>query len=339
MVSAGPSSQSQLVAHNRLRNLTQPDPLESTSECRDDVHGITVPHSTLYQCEMAVPLHSTTTSLELYTYLLVIVENRLGEPGPTVFDASHTGRISSVDVLNSAGQVISDVSIVTESGFPYSRTAVNAGPTASAGPDQRVACTSPQGTPVNLDGSSSSDPDNNPLTFLWTGPFLGGANVTGPKPVVTLALGNSSIVLNVSDGSATAQSSVRVTIYAHVLGLQFPLAALAPDGTMPPLPDRAFPNGRVLPLKLQLFCATNLLTDSQVSPPRIVDLTRTGVPVAGLETLDLNAGMSNDNTLLFRFADGNWIYNLDTSALKAGTYLLRLEMPDGLRYGARLVLK
>ena len=40
----------------------------------------------------------------------------------------------------------------------------NRAPTADAGIDQNV----PLGTVVTLDGSASSDPDGNPITYMWT---------------------------------------------------------------------------------------------------------------------------------------------------------------------------
>ena len=43
-------------------------------------------------------------------------------------------------------------------------TTVNQPPTANAGADQNVLA----GATVNLNGSGSSDPDNNPLTYSWT---------------------------------------------------------------------------------------------------------------------------------------------------------------------------
>ena len=52
-----------------------------------------------------------------------------------------------------------------------------------------------------------------------------------------------------------------------------------------------------------------------------------------------DAGNSNDSGLLFRYAAPNWVYNLNTKSLAAGTYTITLQMPDGLNYTAAFVLK
>ncbi|MCG8606262.1 DUF5011 domain-containing protein, partial [bacterium] len=90
----------------------------------------------------------------------------------------------------------------------------NQPPVADAGPDQTVECSSPNGTQGSLDGSGSSDQDGDPLTFTWMGPFPeGGGTVTGANPIVTLALGMSTITLTVDDGNGGMDTNdVKITM-------------------------------------------------------------------------------------------------------------------------------
>ncbi|MHB8420065.1 MAG: PKD domain-containing protein [Myxococcales bacterium] len=65
-----------------------------------------------------------------------------------------------------------------------SGTLLNEPPTADAGPDQTVECTSPQGAEVTLDGTGSTDPDDNINIYSWHqgdpwfGPDVGSSAVT-----------------------------------------------------------------------------------------------------------------------------------------------------------------
>jgi len=86
------------------------------------------------------------------------------------------------------------------------RSSVNKPPVASAGDDQTVEC---QGalTPVTLDGSGSSDPDGDPLTYTWT-VFSGGssASASGVSPTVSLDCGTHTIILTVGDPHGATDS-------------------------------------------------------------------------------------------------------------------------------------
>jgi subtilisin family serine protease len=87
---------------------------------------------------------------------------------------------------------------------------VNQPPVADAGPDQAVECAAPTGTQVTLDGTGSSDPDGDPLTYAWTGPFGAAA---GPTPTVNLPLGVHVVTLTVSDPhGATSVDTVTITV-------------------------------------------------------------------------------------------------------------------------------
>ena len=135
---------------------------------------------------------------------------------PDVEAASDFGRSLAV-VGDLDGDGVADLlvgaRITTEppgAGRAYAFTS-NAPPVADAGPDQGVECAGPAGTAVTLDGSGSSDPNGDPLTYTW----LEGATVlAGPTASATveavLALGVHSITLVVEDGFGGSDSDETV---------------------------------------------------------------------------------------------------------------------------------
>ncbi len=104
-------------------------------------------------------------------------------------------------------------------GFDFAKILVhpNAPPIADAGPDQTVecACNTVQGTKATLNGTNSSDPNGDTLTFLWTGPFA-ESPATGPTPTVTLidgCPGVYEVILVVSDGKVDSEpDAVVITV-------------------------------------------------------------------------------------------------------------------------------
>ena len=91
-------------------------------------------------------------------------------------------------------------------------TILNSPPVARAGSDQTVVVN----TPVTLNGSASSDPDGDPLTYLWA--QIAGASVTlsdstAIKPTFTpTVLGTYTFELVVNDGSTTDSDDVSVSV-------------------------------------------------------------------------------------------------------------------------------
>jgi hypothetical protein len=88
--------------------------------------------------------------------------------------------------------------------------AVTQPPIADAGPDQVLEQTSHAGAEVTLDGSGSSDPDGDPLTFDWE--WAGGA-ATGVSPTVVFPLGSTTVTLIVIDPFGLVDSdTVDITV-------------------------------------------------------------------------------------------------------------------------------
>jgi hypothetical protein len=115
-------------------------------------------------------------------------------------------------------------------------------------------------------------------------------------------------------------------------GLLPPMGALVPAENDTPQPSDITLESATRPLKLKLFCGGRQLTGKDpINPPEIVGLTRNGDPVPLTKIyLDVNSN-ANDHSLFFRYA-GAWIYNLNTTAIGPGVYVVFIQMPDGQVY-------
>ena len=101
------------------------------------------------------------------------------------------------------GVITSDIFLLRVRKFGPSLSTTNHPPIANAGVDQPGAT-----NPVHLDGSASSDPDNDPLTFEWSEGTT--ALGTGAQLTVSLGAGSHTITLRVTDnhGASTTDTVV-----------------------------------------------------------------------------------------------------------------------------------
>jgi hypothetical protein len=92
--------------------------------------------------------------------------------------------------------------------------AANEAPVANAGPDQTVSAGVDGKATVTLNGSASTDPNSDTLTYEWTGPFSeNNGRVNGSGPAVTLPIGNHTLTLKVTDtGALSSTDTVSVKV-------------------------------------------------------------------------------------------------------------------------------
>ncbi|MCW5554176.1 MAG: PKD domain-containing protein [Verrucomicrobiae bacterium] len=149
--------------------------------------------------------HSTTDTGSLHAFLWrdgTIVDLNEWLPSESGWE------LISAQFINDSGRIVG-FGIYDES-FEWFilqlPTGANQPPVAMAGPDQTTACSEP----VTLDGSLSSDPDGDPLTFAWS---MNGSIVGTEAQLTAYFLpGTHLLTLTVSDPhGASAQDEVVVT--------------------------------------------------------------------------------------------------------------------------------
>lgn len=117
-----------------------------------------------------------------------------------------------------------------EETFTITVTNENEDPVANAGPDQTVVDENRDGVAsVTLDGSGSSDVDNNIASYAWS--WSGGGSASGVNPQAILPVGNTTITLTVTDDEGLTDTD-QVVITVNEGENQAPVASAGPDQTV-----------------------------------------------------------------------------------------------------------
>lgn len=134
----------------------------------------------------------------------------------TVVNGTSPDLLNATHVYTTAGVYNATLTVKFDSTLNQTETATavitvteNTPPAADAGPDQTVEQSSPQGAMVTLNGTGSSDPDNDTLTYYWN--WTGGS-ATGAAPTVLLPAGNTTVTLTVSDGQLNDTDTVNIIV-------------------------------------------------------------------------------------------------------------------------------
>ena len=92
--------------------------------------------------------------------------------------------------------------------------------------------------------------------------------------------------------------------------------------------------GRILPIKFQLTGASAGITDAVI---RLL-VFKVNDSVVG-DAVDVQSSSAASTGNLFRFENGEYVYNLSTAGLTAGTYQLQVDMGDGVVRAINITLK
>jgi hypothetical protein len=124
--------------------------------------------------------------------------------------ATHPGDMMVPTIPQNTRRLISQLDMdMLGCTFMYS---INNPPVANAGSNATVECTSSSGAMASLNGAGSSDPDGDPLCYLWTAAGIVFDNPFSATPSAAFPFGTTTVTLTVDDGILESTSTVDITV-------------------------------------------------------------------------------------------------------------------------------
>ncbi|HJQ31529.1 MAG TPA: tandem-95 repeat protein [Pyrinomonadaceae bacterium] len=228
---------------------------------------------------------------------------------------------------------VSDGTVTASSPVSITVTEVNQAPTLAPIPDQTVLL---GGTAAFTASGADADLPAQTLTYSLTGAVPAGASInpaTGAFTWTPTAAQSGQVYtfnVRVTDngpGSLYAEQPVTIGVGYSWTGL---LSPISQNG------DSVFKAGSTVPVKFQLTGPSAGITNAVVR----LYVTKVADSVVGTEEA---AGSTSNATEgnLFRYdaSSGQYVFNLSTKGLTAGTYQLRVDMGDGVSRTALISLR
>jgi hypothetical protein len=199
----------------------------------------------------------------------------------------------------------------------------NSGPSVNGGSDVvGVAGANGQAT-VSLT-ATSSDPENDALTIKW---FEGATQIgTGATLSATLSAGSHTLTVTATDPyGATASDTVVVSVQYSGDFFNQPINN---DGSS------IFKQGSTVPVKFTLTGAS--ANANIVAHIYIAKVTNN---IIGTEVEPVSTVQADSGNLFRSGGGGQWIFNMSTKNLTAGTYQIRADLGDGVLHTVLISLK
>lgn len=148
------------------------------------------------------------------------------------FSAPDADAVLVFELVVNDGEFSSPADSVT---INFTLAIANTAPTANAGPDQTV--TAEQGATLALDGSGSTDPENDDLTYMWTqtsGTMVTLSDATAAMPTFSAPDADAVLVFSlvVNDGELASAADTVTLNYTAIPPNNAPVADAGPDQTL-----------------------------------------------------------------------------------------------------------